>query len=305
MFLKMIPRATVKSSCGILGPHKLGQEALYVLRPTDLVPAIDDKVRHALDSSRVRPLDLLVNHLASFAALEPGLGLTPVDARLLGRVEQQGVARNVAAFLKVPPHHARHQLVLVVGRRGGGVVLGPGELDQPVGVARVAQLALHGEADALGPAHARHALADGADLVRAELLRHALQHGDALAGGQRGVEVEGLPGDVEDVRGAAGDGLFVDVDGALEAFLAEVALFGGGGGFLRQLTLVCRFGCGLVLTKGQIGSETMLTSKVVMVECNREKRRIGGYVKLRNGGGLDARVMILMEMKQLGDVVEL
>lgn len=154
----MIPPKEGKS-CGLLRSDEFRQKALYILRTTDFITVVDDKMGHTLNASRICLLHLPINNIPSLALLKPRLCLAPVNARLTSRIKEHLMAGNITAFFKVPPHHSRHQSILIF--RELTPVLAAGELDQPVRIPRVAHLALHREADTLGSAHAGQTLADG------------------------------------------------------------------------------------------------------------------------------------------------
>lgn len=98
--------------------------------------------------------------------------------------------------------------------------------------------------------------------------------------GERGVKVVGLPRDVELVVRAVGDGLLVYINGAVETLFAKVALDGRESEFVLFFGRLSFVGGGggvwFWLTKGQMGSDTILMLKVVMVDSCRWNSRLAG-----------------------------
>ncbi|EPE03344.1 dash subunit spc34 [Ophiostoma piceae UAMH 11346] len=213
-------------SLPLLCAQEFGNERLRVLGTADLKLVVDDKVRHAVDAARKSLADLDIDLGATVvgAVVEPSTCLVCVEAAARGRLDELVVRRDVAALLKVELEQAVDDRVLVaVLGIGSSFVLLLGELDDAVGIARVAGLALVGEVDALGRTHGAHAGIQMRHPLGTELGGHALVDGHADLGGV-GVEVKGQPGDSKAVVGAAGHGLLVDLNGLFQAFLAEVAL---------------------------------------------------------------------------------
>jgi hypothetical protein len=202
----------------LLGPRKHLQELLHILGAVDLVPAVDCEIRNAMDALAVRLLDLTIDLLATSPLAQPIRNLGPVQASLFADCGQHVCGGDVGVFFKVAFEENRNETVLgLVGFRLG-------ELDKPVRVAGVADLALQGESN---------------PLVLAHLFEVGIHHGQALGAEPLGqmhiavdadfrqgrVEVEGVPGDGEGVVGTAGDILFVCLDGALQALLPDIALW--------------------------------------------------------------------------------
>lgn len=211
---------------GILGPNQRAHERLRLLRPADLELVVDNEMRHPPNPSRVRLLYLTIDLVTSLPIIKPILGLAPLNTSLHRSVQQIPPIIDVPALLEVARHHGPHQILLRLAPLFP--VLLPRKLHQPVRIPRIPHLALERKANPLALTHRRHVVVDGLQARGANPLYHALHNRDAAFGGQRRVQVVGLPGDVEGVGGAVGDRLFVEVDGAVEALFAEVAVGADG-----------------------------------------------------------------------------
>ena len=199
----------------LLDPLEHPDKRLRILRPADFVLPLQHEVGHPAHAATLGFRDLPVHLLASLVTPQPVLHFRLVQAGPHARLPQHVMTRNIALLLKVGPEQLLNDARLHVWP------FAPAQRHQPMAVPRVARLAAETKLDPGFFADGGQALDDHVGLCLAEL---GVEVGALVdAGGGRGrVQVEGLPGRGEGVRGGRVRGL-VEGDAALEFFLADVA----------------------------------------------------------------------------------
>lgn len=205
------------SLLGLLNSRKSREEDLGFLSTADVVFILDSEVRDPMDIVSISFLNFLINLCTSLARLQPLLHLGRSQPSLLSSSYEGDVRGNVALALEVRPEEFRHDFVLDLG------ALRFAQLDQTVRVPRVSRAPREGEVDPFPLSCYGQPLLDHLYPVGAELLDHPF-HDRHPHRGSRRVQVEREPADGEGVVLAGRVCCAVQLDGAVEPLLADVAL---------------------------------------------------------------------------------
>lgn len=213
-----------------LQPLKDLQKRLRLIRPLDGILSLDHKIRHPSNKLSPRLLRLPIDLLPSLLTLQHPIHLRLIQPRRNRRLPQHRGVSNILLILKIRPEqplgHARLQPanLLTPCRRLGFFLLQPRIPQQPVRVARAARAPAEAERNALGLADGAEPREDGGRALAAEFGCVEGVLIDAWVGGRLRVQVEGVPGQGEGVRGVGG---FVGGYGAGEPAEADVAPLSG------------------------------------------------------------------------------
>ena len=195
-------------------------------------------MRHTADPTLPRGKKLLIDLFPPRPTLQPALHLLLLQATPGRNLSERGKIAHIPLLLKIPPLQSRHDQILL---RHPFPLLD--QVNQPVRVARVPDLAPEFEIDAHGFPHLHEAGVHGRHPLGAEAGIHVFTLVDAGAGHGR-VELVGQPGCGEGVGGGWVAGS-VEGDACGELFGANVA---------PGADCVCGYGYGEVSHAGEVGA---------------------------------------------------
>ena len=199
----------------LLNLLKYPLKVLRLLRSTNLIHALQRKVRHPRNPIPLRLKNLSINFLPALIALQPFPYFLPLQPRFHPRRLQHLMTRNILLMLKITLKQRLHNLRLDLG------ALRLPQLYQPVRIPRIPRLPAKLEIYPHFLAHSGEALEHHGRALGAEFLDVVGAFVDAGFWGG-GVEVEGEPGCGEGVF-RVGVGGAVGGDAAFEFLLADVA----------------------------------------------------------------------------------